>query len=58
MKSPEKKTKMNQKWKPPPPGLLKINTDGAFVQETLTGVAGASLFETTRAMSSWRELVA
>lgn len=33
MKSPEKKTKMNQKWKPPPPGLLKINTDSAFVQE-------------------------
>jgi hypothetical protein len=25
-----------QKWTPPPEGQLKINTDGAFVKETLS----------------------
>lgn len=33
----EQKTKQVHKWRAPPPGQLKINSDDAFIQETLTG---------------------
>ena len=36
----ERPANVQQKWAPPPPGLLKINSDGAFVSDTLTGGRG------------------
>ncbi|XP_073355256.1 uncharacterized protein [Aegilops tauschii subsp. strangulata] len=39
----EPKKKMEQKWKPPPTGTLKINTDGAFFEAQHTGGWGFAI---------------
>lgn len=33
-------TNVQHRWEPPPDGLLKINTDGVFISESLTGAWG------------------
>jgi hypothetical protein len=31
------------RWQKPPVGSVKINTDGAFISETLTGAIGVAI---------------
>jgi hypothetical protein len=33
--------KLEEKWSKPPPGYVKINTDGAFEAESMSGATGA-----------------
>ena len=47
--------KPKPKWSRPPPGILKINTDGAYVQETKKGAWGFIIRDITQVNTSWPE---
>jgi len=40
MKEPARQVTGSAGWKAPPPGQLKINSDGSFIQETMQGSWG------------------